>query len=125
MPERARILVAEDNRCAQRLIEALLESLGYQVDVRDTGRATVEACLSGVYGAILMDGYMPELDGFEAAREIRRLERGRRTPIMGLTATLKDSDRERCLAAGMDDCLSKPVSRKLLAATMARWAPVS
>jgi len=123
MSEHPRILLAEDNRLSQRVVSAMLERLGYQVDVRCTGRSAAEACLAGHYAVVLMDGYMPEMDGFEAAREIRRLERGRRTPIVALTAAAEDRDRRRYALAGMDDCLPKPVSLAVLAATLARWIP--
>jgi CheY-like chemotaxis protein len=120
MADSPRILVAEDNRVCGRMIEVMLKQLGYEVDVRSTGRAAVEACLSANYAAVLMDGFMPDLDGFEAAREIRRLERGRRTPIVALTAATREADRQRCFDSGMDESLAKPVSMELLAATLVR-----
>jgi CheY-like chemotaxis protein len=125
MGELPRILVAEDNPVCQRVATALLESLGCAVDIRGTGRSAVEACLQMPYSLVLMDGFMPDMDGFEAAREIRRLERGRRTPIVALTASVRERDRQRCFAAGMDDCLAKPVSREILAAVLARWISAS
>lgn len=114
MREAPLILLAEDNAASQRAAESMLHRLGYRVDIRDTGVAAVQACLASAYSAVLMDGFMPEMDGFEAAREIRRLERGRRTPILALTAGGWDKDQQRCLEAGMDDCLTKPLSIEAL-----------
>lgn len=105
----------------QRVAAAMLISLGCEVDVRATGRSAIEAALDLPYSLVLMDGFMPDMDGFEAAREIRRLERGRRTPIIAVTASARERDRQRCFESGMDDCLAKPVSRELLAAVLARW----
>jgi len=68
-----------------------------------------------------MDGWMPEMDGLEASREIRRLERGRRTPIIAFTASVREEDRSRCLAAGMDDFLAKPAALESLGAALERW----
>jgi CheY-like chemotaxis protein len=121
MSNRGRILIAEDNRVNQRLVEAMVQQLGFQSDTHATGKAAVEACLAGSYLAVLMDGFMPEMDGFDAAREIRRRERGRRTPIIALTASDRARDRGLCFDAGMDDFLVKPVKLAALATTMERW----
>ncbi len=121
IPEFPRVLLAEDNPVCQRVAAAMLHHLGYQVDVRGTGRAAVAASLNWAYDVIIMDGFMPDMDGFEAAREIRRLERGRRTPIVALTATLRPKDRQRCFDAGMDDCLAKPVTPEVLSAVLTRF----
>ncbi len=121
MSNRGRILIAEDNEINQKAVQAMLLELGFQSDVRGTGKAAVEACLEGHYQAVLMDGFMPEMDGFDAAREIRRRERRRRTPIIALTASARAKDRGLCFDAGMDDCLAKPVKLAVLAATLERW----
>ena len=114
-------MIAEDNRVNQRVVEAMLHQLGYQSDTRGTGSAAVEACLAGNFQAVLMDGFMPEMDGFDAAREIRRRERGRRTPIIALTASDRAKDRGLCFDAGMDDFLVKPVKLAVLASALERW----
>ncbi len=121
-PHRPRILVAEDNPTNQRLATAFLERLGYAAEVVETGAAAVEAARSGRYAAVLMDCQMPEMDGYEAARRIRSAESatGRRLPIVALTAHALAGDRERALAAGMDDYLTKPIRREALAEALRR-----
>jgi CheY-like chemotaxis protein len=116
-----KILVADDNRVGQRITEAMLQSLGYEVHICTNGQDAIEACLTGDFALILMDGYMPVMDGFEAAREIRRRERGRRTPIVALTAGRCGTDCRRCFDAGMDAYLSKPVSLDRLAGVVDQW----
>lgn len=115
-----RLLLAEDNLASQHAAEAMLHALGYSVDTCANGRAAVQACLARRYAAVLMDGFMPEMDGFEASREIRRLERGRRTPIIALLAAVRDKDRRRCFDAGMDGCLLKPITLEPLQAALVR-----
>ena len=118
---RGRVLVAEDNIVNQKVAARILERLGYEVDVAGTGDAAVAAVGQRNYVAILMDGQMPQTDGFEATRVIRALEGTRHTPIIALTASAMRGDRERCLAAGMDDYVPKPVSPEQLEAVMRRW----
>ncbi len=118
---RALVLVAEDNPVNQKLACRFLERIGCEVHAVSTGRAAIEAAQKQTYDAILMDCEMPEMDGFEATREIRRREAGlRRTPIVALTANALAGDRERCLAAGMDDYVSKPFSRADLESALLR-----
>jgi signal transduction histidine kinase/CheY-like chemotaxis protein len=120
----ARVLLAEDNPVNQRVAARMLEHLGVDVEVVSDGRAVLERLGTRSYALILMDCQMPELDGFEATRRIRASERSdRRTPIIAMTAAAMPGDRERCLAAGMDDYISKPVRMDDLRAVLDRWLP--
>jgi signal transduction histidine kinase/DNA-binding response OmpR family regulator len=115
------VLIAEDNAINCTVIEALLGKLGLQTAVAHNGREAIEMAAGHAYDAIFMDCLMPEADGFEATREIRRAENGRHVPIIAMTALSMPGDRERCLAAGMDDYLSKPIRRVALDAAVDRW----
>jgi two-component system, sensor histidine kinase and response regulator len=120
----ARILLAEDNAVNQKVAVRMLEKLGCRIDVAGDGAEAVEMWRHFAYDAIFMDCQMPELDGLEAARLIRReeLRLGRdRAPIIAMTANAMAQDRSDCLAAGMDDYLSKPVRQEDLQATLDRW----
>jgi len=110
------VLLAEDNEVNQLVAVALLEACGLQVDVAQTGAQAVAATRRSHYDLLLMDCQMPEMDGFAATVEIRRHDanRRKRMPIFALTAHAMDGDRERCLAAGMDDYLAKPFDRERL-----------
>jgi CheY-like chemotaxis protein len=119
---RYRVLLAEDNRVNQLVAERMLSRLGYKTDVAETGMQVLERIESGAYDLILMDGQMPELDGYETTAEIRRREGvGPRIPIVARTANSTTGDREKSLAAGMDDYLSKPITRQSLAGVVSRW----
>jgi CheY-like chemotaxis protein len=120
-----RVLVAEDNRVNQIVIQRLLERLGHTVVLCADGRAAVAAVAAQRPDLVLMDVQMPEMDGFAATAAIRAREAthpgGRCVPIVALTAFAMKGDRERCLAAGMDDYLTKPIRRDQLVAILARF----
>ncbi|HEV2200736.1 MAG TPA: two-component regulator propeller domain-containing protein [Bryobacteraceae bacterium] len=105
------VLLAEDNAVNQRLVKRLLEKRGHVVEIASTGREAVNLAGDGRFDVILMDVQMPDMDGLETTAEIRERERGRgiRTPIIALTAHTMKGDRERCIAAGMDDFINKPI----------------
>lgn len=111
-----RVLLAEDNRVNQRLATHILERFGHRVELARTGKEAVEAVLRDRFDVILMDIQMPEMDGLEATRRIREFEngKGRRTPIVAMTAHAMVGDRDRFIEAGMDDYVSKPISRDRL-----------
>ncbi len=117
-----RILVADDNHINQKVAVSLLENLGHRVDVVADGHAAIEAYRLVPYDMMLMDVQMPEMDGLEASRKIRAIEKTkqRHTPIVAMTAHARKEDQEKCLAAGMDDYVSKPVNPRELKAAIAR-----
>jgi PAS domain S-box-containing protein len=118
-----RLLVAEDNAVNRQLALALLRKLGYQADVVENGREALDAVERESYDVVLMDVQMPELDGLAATREIRR-RLGREGPaIIAMTANAMEGDRDECLAAGMDDYLSKPIRPEELSRALARCRP--
>jgi two-component system, sensor histidine kinase and response regulator len=121
-----RILVAEDNAVNQVVIEAMLLKRGYTVEIVTNGREAVQR-LSPEHRAVLMDCEMPVLDGYRATAEIRARERGdgRHVPIIAMTARALADDRQRCLDAGMDDYLAKPLREAELDATLGRWVDVA
>lgn len=119
---RARVLVAEDNTVNQRVAQRMLERLGYQVDIAENGRRAVEAVSLTEYDAILMDCSMPEMDGFQATREIRQ-HHGSKTVIIAMTAGAMAEDEQRCRNAGMDDYLAKPVNTEMLRQALEHWIP--
>jgi CheY-like chemotaxis protein/anti-sigma regulatory factor (Ser/Thr protein kinase) len=119
-PETLRVLLAEDNPVNQRVALLMLEKLGYHADVVATGAEALKAAMQASYDLILMDMLMPEMDGFEAARRIRNLLPKEKQPrIIAMTANALAGDRERCLDAGMDDYVSKPVRLEELAQALA------
>jgi signal transduction histidine kinase/CheY-like chemotaxis protein len=116
-----RILVAEDNPVNQRVVAAVLQRSGWTHKLVENGVQAVEAFAAETFDLVLMDCQMPVLDGIEATRRIRALERGARVPIVALTANAFGADRDACLAAGMDDFIAKPFKTPELVATLERW----
>jgi CheY-like chemotaxis protein len=124
LPADLRVLLVEDNLVNRKVALRMLDQRGLSADIAVNGREAVERWQQGNYDVVLMDIQMPEMDGFEATRAIREREhRGRRrTIIIAMTANAMQGDRERCLAAGMDDYLTKPVQAERLVSTLATWA---
>src|SRR6266851_5778633 len=121
----ARILIVEDNAANLKVAVRMVERLGYRADVAGNGSEALYVLGQVRYDAVLMDCQMPEMDGYEATREIRRGEDGgRHLPIIAMTASAMAGYRERCLAAGMDDYISKPVKLHIVAAVLERWLGV-
>ena len=120
-----RVLLAEDNPVNVEVARAMLESLGLETQCARNGQEALDAVQAGGWDAVLMDCQMPVMDGFAATGEIRRHERemgrARTLPVIAITANALQGDREACLAAGMDDYLSKPFTQQQLAAVIGRW----
>jgi len=119
-----RILVAEDNKVNQAVVSRLLERAGHTVAIAANGEEATAMYGASDFDLVLMDVHMPVLDGFGATARIRQMERSRgtHTPLIALTANAMSGDRERCLSAGMDGYISKPVSRDELLDTIAQFA---
>jgi CheY-like chemotaxis protein len=122
-PVSARVLLAEDNPVNQKVAVAMLRKLGVAVDTAANGREALECGARNRYDLPLMDCEMPEMDGFDATRELRRLYPQRRLRIVALTGNCMDSDRRDCMDAGMDDFLSKPFRARDLEEMLRRWVP--
>ncbi|MBV9127924.1 MAG: PAS domain-containing protein [Verrucomicrobia bacterium] len=126
-----RVLVVEDNSVSQKVITKLLSKLGCTADVVVNGQEALAACARTAYDVVFMDCQMPGMDGLTATRHLRAQQAAspragstaRRTAVIALTANALAGDRERCLAAGMDDYLTKPIKAEELAAALAKWAP--
>ena len=128
LPDTVRILLVEDNPVNQRVALAMLKKLGFQTDVVANGREAVKALQTVPYDLVLMDCQMPEMDGFEATRAVRQKESAASSPcipIIAMTASAMQADREKCLQAGMSDFIAKPVQQGELAEMLARWLAIS
>ncbi|HKH87905.1 MAG TPA: response regulator, partial [Acidimicrobiales bacterium] len=117
-----RILLVEDNKVNQLVGSKVLENLGYTFTIANNGLEAVDAFQAGTYDAVLMDCQMPEMDGYEATGAIRQIEGSDgHIPIIAMTAAAMDGDRENCMAAGMDDFITKPVRLEAVSTALERW----
>jgi len=120
-----RVLVVEDNPTSRMVTEALLKKLSCHVDTAVDGREALQKANANDYDIVLMDCYMPQMDGFQAAQRIRGSRKNATLPMIALTASVTEEDRARCLDAGMNDMIRKPVRISMLAKALERWVPVS
>jgi two-component system CheB/CheR fusion protein len=122
MNSTTRILLVEDIEVNQNLILQMLQHLGYQADAVSDGQQALDRLSEQTYDIVLMDCQMPVLDGYEATRQLRQREKTTdKTIVIGITAHAMVGDREKCLNAGMDDYISKPIRLKDLSALLQRW----
>jgi signal transduction histidine kinase/CheY-like chemotaxis protein len=126
-PDSPIVLVVEDSPVNRLVAVEVLERVGFRAHAVCDGREALHALMTATYDAVLMDCQMPGIDGYEATRELRRREAGGvlRTPVIAMTAHAMNGDRERCLAAGMDDYLAKPIRSQALAEMLRRWLPAA
>ena len=123
--EGTRVLVAEDNPTSRMVTEALLKKLSCDVDIAIDGREALQKANDNDYDIVFMDCYMPLMDGFQATQRIRKSKENEELPIIALTASVTEEDRVRCLEAGMNDTIGKPVRISMIAKALERWVPVS
>jgi CheY-like chemotaxis protein/HPt (histidine-containing phosphotransfer) domain-containing protein len=117
------ILLIEDNPANQMIVSHLLEIVGCRVDYADNGQQAMEKLVAGQYDLIIMDVQMPVMNGYEAARRIRSELKFRYLPIIAMTANATQKDRKRCLNAGMDDFIAKPIYQDQMYLMLAKWLP--
>ena len=122
---RMRMLLVDDNQVNIAVARLMLERLGYRVETAANGQEAIDAVAGSDYAAILMDCEMPVLDGYAATAEIRQRFPGSHVPIIAMTANITEIDRQRCIDAGMDDFVSKPILMDVLRTVIARWVPES
>ena len=124
--EKKAILLVEDNTINQKVARAMLEKMGYKIDIAFNGAEAVDALQQKNYGLVLMDLQMPVMDGYEATRTIRNSGKvlNRAVPIVAMTANATKEDRQQCLDSGMDDYVPKPVERKVMMNMLKRWLPL-
>ena len=122
---RAYVLIVEDNLLNQKLALRMLEKLGYRADLADNGRDAVRMIEKGRYDLVFMDCQMPEMDGYEASAIIRQREKesGQHLPIIAMTAHTMTGDRDKCMEAGMDDYISKPIRKEQIVQVISKWVP--
>ena len=122
---RAHVLIVEDNLLNQKLALRMLEKLGYRADLADNGRDAVRMIEKGGYDLVFMDCQMPEMDGYEASAIIRQREKesGQHLPIIAMTAHTMTGDRNKCMEAGMDDYISKPIRKEQIVQVISKWVP--
>jgi len=123
--EGVRVLIAEDDPTSRMVTEALLKKLSCEVDIAMDGREALQKINDNDYDIVFMDCYMPLMDGFQATQRIRRSPKNEDLPVIALTASVTEDDRTRCLEAGMNDTVGKPVRISMLAEALERWVPVS
>ena len=119
--ENHHLLLVEDNLTTQQLLSLILGKAGYSFDIQPNGFMAVEAMAANTYDIVLMDCEMPDMDGFEATRQIRKTDN--ETPIIALTAHVRTEETDRCLQAGMNDCLNKPFRQQQLLDILDKWLP--
>lgn len=123
--DNTKILVVDDNRINQQVAKEMLDKLGCKADIASNGKQALEMVLKTKYDLVLMDCNMPVMDGYEGTTEIRRLEGFARMPIIAMTANVTDAEKDRCIAAGMDSFLGKPLRLGKLKDELYRWLPES
>jgi CheY-like chemotaxis protein len=116
------VLLVEDNRVNQIVASSMLHKLGYQVDVAGNGARALEALRQRVYDIVLMDCQMPVMDGYTATAQIRRERKWANLPIIAVTANVMQGDKDLCIAAGMNDYITKPYNKRDLEAVIEHWA---
>src|SRR5262249_28224669 len=125
-PISAGVLLVEDNTVNQQVALGMLRVLGCRVEIAGNGREALDRLARERYDIIFMDCQMPEMDGYVATAELRRREgTSSRTPVVAMTAGAMEGDRETCLAAGMDDYVTKPLEMATIGSVLRRWVPVS